>query len=75
MKKPAHTPTQPTAGDAQPNEDTSRKPGKRRDATTQRGVWAKPTAGDAQPNEDTSRKDERRERQDTRQVEGDKGSR
>ncbi len=68
MKKPAHTPTQSTRGDAQP-------PEKGKDATTQHGVWAQPTAGDAQPNEDTPRKDERRERQDTRQVGGDKGSR
>ena len=77
MKKPAHTPTkstrgdakspekgkdatthpaspgvwaQPTAGDAQPNEE------KGKGATTQPGVWAQPTTGDAQPNEDTSRK-------------------
>ena len=71
MKKPAHTPTKSTRGDAQPHE-------KGKDATNHPAspeAWMQPTAGDAQPNQDTPRRDERRERQGTRQVgrQGDKG--
>ena len=62
MKKPAHTTTQSTRGDAQP-------PAKGKDANTRPAspeAWTQPTTGDAQPQAD--RKD-----QEKRPVAQDKG--
>ena len=76
MNKPTHEPTKSIHGDAQP--PAKGKEDDPKAIPVSHDDWMKPTTGDAQPQanrgerQDTSRRDERRERQDTRQVGGDK---